>query len=380
MRPGLPAVLLCVVLAAQALASGYSTFSAGIAAANRGDADESIRLLTQAIAAPDLSPQFLPAAHFIRGEAYFDKQQCDPVIADMSASLALNPAHFEAHLLRGFCYAIEKKQNDLVESDFTAAIGVRPDLVKGYLVRGVFYVETEQKYDSAIADFTVAAAIEPDNAEIYELRGNTYRLEGKYDEALTDEDKAIDTRPKFAAAYYVRGQIHEDQGKFEDAIDEFKTVVEISPNNTEASLNIGLTQWEAGRFGDAVQTFESTSKARPDNAYWALWLSLARAKAGKTDDDLALRAAKLDLAKWPGPVVNVFLGKITADQAVQAASIGSADVLLGQRCEANFYLGEWQSMHRNPSATKTMLTDAANACPHEFVEWPAANAELKRLP
>jgi lipoprotein NlpI len=377
MRPILALALLLFAIAGQAQADGYSTFNAGIAARNRDDGDEAIRLLSLAITAPDLAPRFLPVAYFDRGQIYFAGNQCDPAIADFSAGLKLKPNDFDAYLLRGLCYSI-KSQFDLASADLTSAIGVRPDLSKGYVVRGIFYTDRE-KLDLAIADFSAAIGIEPDVPSFLVLRGNAYRRQAQYDRALEDENSVIGVNSNFSSAYFNRGLIYEDEGKFGDALDDFQNVLKLQPKDESAALNLGLTQWESGKFDDASETFAQNMKLRPQNAYTVLWLDLSRAKAGKTDGDLAERASKLDPSKWPAPVINVFLGKSTPDQAAQAAALGDAKTQQGQTCEVNFYVGEWQLLHQNAAMAKPMLEAAASSCPHEFVEWPAANAELKRL-
>ncbi|MGD0143947.1 MAG: tetratricopeptide repeat protein [Rhizomicrobium sp.] len=378
MRALISAALLCAVLAGQAEASTYSTFNAGIAAANRGDIDQSIQLLTAAIAAPDLSPQLLPTAYFLRGDLYAIKNQCDQAIADFSAGLKLEPDEFAAHLDRASCYAYENKIDQAL-SDMTSAITARPDLAKGYASRGVEYVVLG-KFDSAIADFTSAAAIAPYDYGILQSRGGAYLGEAMYDQALADENKAIDLNSNYWPSYYTRGMIYDDLGKFNDALNEYKHVLDLSPDNVAASQSIGLTQWEIGRFDEAEKIFADSIKSQPQNIYLTLWLDFARAKAAKPDDDLAQRAAKLDLTKWPGPLVNVFLGKITPDQAFQAAAIGTASVAHNHKCDADFYVGEWRLQHQNSAAAKPLLADAAAGCRNDSWEWRGANTELKRLP
>ena len=142
---------------------------------------------------------------------------------------------------------------------------------------------------------------------------------------------------------------------------------------------MGLVQWEIGRFDDAAATFEQIVKARPSNAYGVLWLDISRVKAGNADGDLQRNAAGLDGVKWPAPVIAVFVGKSTPDQAIHAASAGGADLVQGQACEADFYVGEWQLLHGNADIAKRLLQAAAAKCPHDFVELDAAIAELKRL-
>ena len=369
--------LLALFLTGQALASGYSTVNAGIAARGHGDVDETIRLMTLAIAAPDLPPRFLPVAYLDRGEAYAEKKQYDAAIADFTACLRLKPDIFDAYIQRGLSYGEQKKFDEEI-ADITSAIQLRPDLSSNYLMRGSLNAD-RQKLDIAATDFSAAIAIDPDSGIAYLLRGEIYRLQNKLDAAQSDFDKVVDLDPRDAAAYFLRAAVLRDQGKLREALDDLETGLKYAPDDFDAHLHTGLIQWELGRFDDAATSFEQVVKLQPANAYGVLWLDISRAHAGKTDGDLLHNAAGLDAVKWPAPVIKVFLGTGTPDQAIQAAGQASPSVQQNQICEANFYVGEWQLLHQNAAAAKPMLQIAASNCPHDFVELPAAIAELKRL-
>ncbi len=377
MRAFLPAGLLCAALAGPAAASGYSLLNAGIAARSHSDADETIRLMTLAIAAPDLPSRFLPVAYLDRGEAYDDKKQYDAAIVDFTNCLRLRPDSFYCYSQRASNYGEEKKY-DAELADISAAIQLRPDLAIGYLMRGAVNADAN-KVDAAVADFTTAISIEPDSMPAYFLRGEIYRLQLKFDVAQSDLDKVVDLNPKDPDGYFARALIYQDRGKLRDALDDLETGLKYEPGDFDGRLHAGLVEWELGRFDDAAVTFEQVVKIRPANAYGVLWLDIARLKAGKADDDLLRNAVGLDGAKWPAPIVAVFLGKSLPDQAIKAANSGTPDIVQNQTCEADFYVGEWQLLHRNADIAKPLLQAAAANCPHDFVELPAAVAELKRL-
>jgi rhomboid protease GluP len=50
-----------------------------------------------------------------------------------------------------------------------------------------------------------------------------------------------------------------------------------------------------------------------------------------------------------------------------------------ERCEAQFYGGEWQLLQGDGAAAATALTAALDNCPKSFIEHKGAEAELKRL-
>jgi len=68
----------------------------------------------------------------------------------------------------------------------------------------------------------------------------------------------------------------------------------------------------------------------------------------------------------------LYLGRRSGGATLAAAT--KAD----ERCEANFYIGEWQ-LKQDEAAAVQSLKAAADTCPKTFVEFDGATAELKRL-
>lgn len=72
-------------------AGGIDDVKAGIAAYQRGDYDETIRLCTQAIASGDLSQKNLRVAYTSRGNAWRHKGDYDRALADYNKVIELDP-------------------------------------------------------------------------------------------------------------------------------------------------------------------------------------------------------------------------------------------------------------------------------------------------
>jgi hypothetical protein len=49
------------------------------------------------------------------------------------------------------------------------------------------------------------------------------------------------------------------------------------------------------------------------------------------------------------------------------------------RCEAQFYIGEWYLLRGEKEPATKALRAAADTCPRDFIEYSGAVAELKRL-
>jgi len=86
------------------------------------------------------------------------------------------------------------------------------------------------------------------------------------------------------------------------------------------------------------------------------------------------KAAGLKSTDWPYPVIELYLGRRSAADVLLVAS--KAD----ERCEAQFYNGEWQLLRGNRAAAATALqAAAADICPKNLSEYKGALAELKRF-
>ena len=70
-----------------------------------------------------------------------------------------------------------------------------------------------------------------------------------------------------------------------------------------------------------------------------------------------------------------------ASASLPGCSAANPDVKLeaGQRCEANYYLGQWYLLRGERNEATTRFHAAQGLCPQSFLEYTAAVAELKRM-
>ncbi|WP_407123024.1 hypothetical protein [Bradyrhizobium sp. STM 3561] len=94
---------------------------------------------------------------------------------------------------------------------------------------------------------------------------------------------------------------------------------------------------------------------------------------------LSEAAKDLDAAKWPAPVVNLFLGTTTSEQVRAAAEDANPVKKKGQVCEANFYIAERALQSGSREEALKLFEQAAADCPRTFIEKPAADVELAAL-
>lgn len=368
--------LVCLALTGAARADGYADFNAGIAAHDDHDADGAIRSLSLALAAPDLPAHLKATAYIDRALAYAMNKQYDKAIADYTSALALVPDDFDALLARGDLY-VEKKTFDAARADYAAAIALRPELIDGYYGHAKANL-TEHKFDDAIKDYDNALALSPGDMGLLLLRGDAAREAGRYDAAIKDFSDALARNSRYGEAYVLRGRAYLETGNTKAAVSDYEDAIDLEPDDMGLREIAGIAQWEYGSWRDAARnlTKAATNSKRATFSY--VWLYLAQARRDTVDASLAGEIAKLDLQKWPGPVLALFTGTGSVGAVNAAAKDSDADQQSDRVCAAAFFIGEWHLMRREQAEAKPLLTTAA-ACRAGLTEAHAARAEIARL-
>jgi lipoprotein NlpI len=256
------------------------------------------------------------------------------------------------------------------------------DLATAYLDRGNAY-QDKSEYDRAIQDYCEAIHLKPQfELAIYD-RANAYGSKGEYDHAIADYDQVIELAPEgdhVYFAYYGRGYAFSAKGEYDHAIKDYDQAIRLNPDSANAFIVRGIANFLGANPALAVIDLRRSSELNPKIAYSLLWLHLARARLGEGDSkELVKRSAKADLSRWPGPVLELYLGRITTDQMMAAAADPDLDVEKQKLCEADFFAGEDALLHLHYSAARLLLEKAVDSCPLKNLHHGAAAAELKRL-
>jgi lipoprotein NlpI len=238
--------------------------------------------------------------------------------------------------------------------------------------------ESENALDLALSHYNASIQLKPDNMLGYFFRSDAYERAGKFDAAAADETAILRLKPGFIDAYLNRANNYEEAGRFDDAIADLRTYITIRPQDPVALFQLGFCQWSLGQFADASSSFKNAIDSDHTFSYAALWLQIAEVRVdGEASSALKRRSSDFDRAKWPWPIVEYYLGQSTGDATLQAASSGDPADISGQKCEAQFYVAEWQVGKKDYAAAKPLLEGAAAACPAVLKR--AAAVELQRL-
>jgi tetratricopeptide (TPR) repeat protein len=264
----------------------------------------------------------------------------------------------EAHNRGDDQTAIASFTRALTSSDLTAS-----DRSAALIDRGAAY-ERQKQYANAIADFTAALALNP----------------GRYD------------------ATYGRMLAYRENDQGQLAASDCDALVKMRPNIAALQEACGIVGWENGDFPTAVAHFETAIGlgAKPP-VFAVLWLEIARLRAGKPNEaEFVNLTRKLDLDGWPAPIFDLYMGKASPDAVVAAAekierhttipaflhlqdsaplSPSESASLQLRRCQAAFFVGEWQLLGRNTAKAQILLRDADADCK----DWLPPKKELARL-
>jgi len=256
-------------------------------------------------------------------------------------------------------------------------------LAEVYKARGLAHLQ-KQDWDAAEQDFGEAAQRETDDMAVHFGRGVAYSGKGDNDAALREFDTVIassrapdDVRPTTLAA---RGNVYVTLGQYQRAIQDFDEALRRLPGDAEMRGARGDAYFYLGQFDKAEADLVIAGDHDQKMAYYPLWLYLAQAHQGKdAKAELERRAANLDLKAWPGPVVDFYRGRISAEDVLAAARTGDTKIQRDQQCEAGFYLGEHALLAGDKDEARRRLQGALDTCDRRFIEYAGAKAELTRI-
>jgi lipoprotein NlpI len=240
-----------------------------------------------------------------------------------------------------------------------------------------------EAFTAAIAAGDLAATYIPSD---YYGRATAYARKGKCALAEADLDSALKLRPAYLEAVILRANVRDCQEKYEDARADFDAAIKLTPT-TDLYRDRGQFFWRHAKYDSAAADFLQAADVAPMNKYYGarrgfplLWYAISAARAGIFDAALFdKRVDKADVDGWPEPLLEHVLGKMKPEDVYAKAARGDGPAPAQQKCEADFYLGEWQ-LGRNIPGGKELIQQAEKECPHNFVEYVAARTELKRLP
>lgn len=157
-------------------------------------------------------------------------------------------------------------------------------------------------------------------------------------------------------------------------------LVKVAPNRWGVWFRRAMSQLNLGRPKEAIPDLEQVCRLRRDWVHCELWLWAARKRVGQpADPKLQARRKAVDASRWPAPVMDHFLGHITAAQLLRKGRNTDARVQNEQLCEAHYYIGMRHLVDGQKAAAKRSFERTVKFQITSFIEHMRALAELDRL-
>jgi lipoprotein NlpI len=105
-----------------------------------------------------------------------------------------------------------------------------------------------------------------------------------------------------------------------------------------------------------------------------LWRYLVREHMGRDGAaELSVNALRLNTTNWPYAAIDFYLGRRSLDEMRATAATAN------EQCESAFFAGERQLLRGNNAEARASLQVVVDTCPKNFLEYPGAISELRRL-
>ncbi len=279
----------------------------------------------------------------------------------------------------------------VVAAIFVAAVSAA--FASGYddYTRG-FEARRSGHFDAALTAFTAALA-DGDLAPTYQPdahigRADALMHKSRCAEAAADLDAALSLRPNTIEALALRARANSCLGKPDAALADIDAAIAVTPATGLYAFRADFN-WSRGAFATAAEDSFKAVKLQPKRAfdprpgiYSLLWYAISAARA-KTYDAAAFAAAAHDLDvdedDWPGPLMRFIRGKTKLEDVYREAARGDGVAPAHQKCQADFFIGEWQVTNGDP-AGKALLQGMEQSCPKDSAYLYDARRDLKRLP
>jgi tetratricopeptide (TPR) repeat protein len=233
-----------------------------------------------------------------------------------------------------------KKEMTIVAriGDYDELLKIAPGSSDAYGRRGRAYRAIGSLGES-LSDYTVQILRNPRDSRAYDNRGDTYYASGQYGPAIVDYTMAIDLDPEFVYAYFDRGKAREAQYEYDLAIKNYAEAIKRGPTTTGAVLR--------------------------------LYVARAHTASNSAEKELEENANRLDRSDPLYPVVELFLGRRTADALLTDAG--------DSRCEFQFYLANWHILHGDNKSAIQALNEALGSCSKADIPYYETKIALKEM-
>ncbi len=322
--------------------------------------------------------------YLLRGSCYLLLRQNKEGVQDFtraidSVSNAPVPVRAQLYLARGKALAAAGNADEALK-DLGQAVQMDSRLAgEVYNARGVIHAE-RREWLQAASEWARSAALNPNVASGYKRQGDALDNAGQSREAVAAYTKAIglETNPKFLAQDHLdRAGALSNLEEWPKATEDYNEAIRIEPN-AKALQRRGATLVLIGRLTEGLADLRQANELDPKDAYAVLWLAIAEAKLGHFDVEELKERAKALAPEWPREIVFLLYNEPAVDEPQRDETLSELHTQ-GRKCEMDFYIGAVRLAQGDRDEGVRRLKAAVESGAKEYIEYLAANTELKRL-
>lgn len=376
----------------------------GLAHAAKGDLDAAIADYDTAIR---LDPSYY-GTYYNRGVINYDRERYTDALADLTQAVRLGPDNADTWFKRCQTY-LALDETALALADIDRVLSLAPDSANGHQGKGVILAAAD-RYEEAIASYDRALDLDPGHVSAHRSRAEAFAATkdfngvlgdiaslinlnaittsdrtlqvdayiglGRLDSAAAALDETIKADPDAARAYGTRGTLRLQASDMEGALADFTELTRINPKFGQYYR--GVARLIAGRLPHAQADLKMATAGFAEDAFPALWLELAERRAGLSGH-LREATPRLDMTKWPAPIVYRLLGELTPDALTASAEHADPDTQASQLCDVAIFNGELALIDGDTATAEGSFVAAARTCEPNTFDAAIAAAELHAL-
>lgn len=332
----------------------------------------------------DLNPNRI-SAYSLRAQGYMQQVNYALAAEDLKKVIELSKPNPASYMDYAKClYSLGETNESLGFITKAAELRVADPGLQKCILASFFSELGDIKQALMFAD--QVAELEPKNGVVLVSRGALLMLMNDLDGAAVEIETGIQSWPQGSAsdsalidqdeAYRQQGLLHLVQGKYVSAKLDFDKAMEFNPDK---SANYGLTGLSAlaailnGERALPLQITQRGVARNPGKAELACLFILCGGSLSKNmSDDLSQYSAEL----WPYPIVQYYLGHMSAAEVVTRAERSGIDGGEEQVCEACFYIGAKLLVDHQPEMARQYFVRAAE---YGTLYWPYRQLARKQL-
>jgi lipoprotein NlpI len=353
---------------------------------------------TELLARKGLSTEHRALAYLKRSSAYYALNDIDHAIADLEAASALAPRDYMPLHELAIAYR-DKGETERAIETMDRPLSINPKSAESFYHRGEMK-RALNRFVEAEADFEMAIGLAPDDKNIgfiengsitratrNRLRANSYkelaktyifaRQEAK---AVETFDRAVNAFPNVGTFYALRASYYEHRDAKRASAD-LDQAIALDPVEVRALTQRGRLAFTNGNYTAAAKDWAQAWRGNRGDlgipeAYLPIWIYMleARDDSAEATSGFARRVKEIEAKVWPYPVASFYLGQVSVEELDAAAADND------QKCEANFYVGEWHLLKGDVASARKRFEQAFGGCPLNLIERDMAEIEAKRLP